>query len=303
MDQFTNTSYKTSVKKLWDPIVSTAEDLQKTAGRLAADGIKTFRAQLGNIPLLSATQATKNDTSPEQDETHYFLVPIQSEPSGYRLYSARVLPDRIGPENTLPKLKVFHLPVEGTAEEIARLLLQQLKSKSLAKINPDSPLADRLELVADEIDKQCLLVSGGLLLVGGVVAIANPFLAAGIVGKALLPGIGSKLSSHGFKHASSWLRSKSRASAESEAEKSARSEVKKLKPETRINPVLALLYKTLHSEENSFDPLLESATLFNENGDNQNTRLGIQATLACYEEEENLPATLNAWLSAIKDWR
>ena len=143
---------------------------------------------------------------------------MQSESSGYRLYSVRVLPDGITPENNLPKFKVFHLPVEGSAGEIAKLLFQQLKAKSLGKLDSNSPLADRLELV-DEIDKQCLLVSGGLLLVGGVVAVANPFLATGIVGKALLPGIDSKLTSHRFKHASNWLRSKSKASAESGAEK------------------------------------------------------------------------------------
>lgn len=283
--------------------MNTAEDVQKTASRLMADGVKFFRSQLGNIPLLSATHAAKNEDSVERDETHYFLVPMQSESSGYRLYSARVLPDGVGPENDLPKLKVFQLPVEGTAEEISRLLLQQLKSKTLANLDPNSPLADRLELVADEIDKQCLLVSGGLLLVGGIVAVANPLLAAGIVAKSLLPGIGTKLSSHGFKHASNWLRSKSKASAENEAEKKARSEVKKLKPETRINPVLALLNKTLHSKKDAFDPLLESTELFNDSKDSQNIRLGIQATLACYEEEEDLPDALRNWLAAIKDWK
>lgn len=208
--------------------MKSADDLQKAASRLMDDGITFFRAKLGSLPLFTSTSAVIDG---DRDETHYFLVPCLSDESGYCLYRTRFLPEGVGPENNLPKARIFQLPAEGTTDHLMELLSRDLKEEQLQSAAFDSPLANRLDAIANEIDQQCTLVSGGLLLVGGVVAISNPLLGAGIAAKSLLPGLGSKVSTHGLRHATDWLQLRKKQSVEKDAEKSAQSEIRKLKPE------------------------------------------------------------------------
>jgi hypothetical protein len=47
--------------------------------------------------------------------------------------------------------------------------------------------------IADEIDYKSNLVSGGLLIIGGAIAITNPLLRMGGAANSLLPSLGAKL--------------------------------------------------------------------------------------------------------------
>lgn len=265
------------------------------------EGITFFRSHLGAIPLLSSTTA---EVGGDRDETHYCLIPDPSEPNGYSLYRTRVLPDGVGPENDLPKARIFQIPAEGTGSHLTELLSKEIKEEHLKTADFDSPLANRLDAVANEIDRQSNLVSGGLLLIGGAIAIANPLLGVGIAAKSLLPGLGSKLSTHGIKHASDWLKSKNSKSLESDAEKMAQSKVRKLKPEIRINPVTQLLEKSIHSKENDFDPSLESASLFKDISTVSDIRIGALAILAVYEktDESKLSNNSKNWIKELQDF-
>jgi len=289
------------MKKLWDPIVKSAEDLQAAASRLVDEGVTFFRAQLGSIPLLSSSKA---EIGGERDETHYFLIPNPEATGSYTLFRTRVLPDGIGPENELPKARIFQLPAQGTTEHLIHLLSVEIQDQHLQKADPESPLAARLENIADEIDKQSNRVSGGLLLIGGAVAIANPLLGVGIAAKSLLPSLGSKLSVHGVKHASSWLRSRNTKAQNSGAQKSAQSEIKKLKPEVRLNPVTQILERALHSQKNDFDPTLESSELFDTTQQINDISLGAKAILTVFDQQENrsLPKPIQSWVNNLRDW-
>lgn len=286
------------MKKLWDPVVKSAGDLQDTANRLLNNGLTFFRAKLGSIPLLSSSSA---EIDGDRDETHYFLVPNLTEKGGYCLYRTRFLPDGIGPQNDLPKSRIFQLPASGTADHLTDLLSRELKEQQLQSANFDSPLANRLDAIADEIDHQSNLVSGGLILVGGVVAITNPLLGAGIAVKSLIPGLGSKISIHGVKHASDWLKSRKKQSLEKEAGSSAHSKVKKLKPEIRENRVLALLEQTLNSSSGDFDPMIASGNLFSNPEDSRDIRLAAQAVSTVYEERGQLSPPLYDWIKHLDD--
>ena len=289
------------MKNLWDPIVKSAEDLQATASRLVDDGISFFHTQLGSIPLLSSSKA---EIGGERDETHYFLIPSPEATGGYALFRTRILPDGIGPENDLPKARIFQLPAQGTTEHLIRLLSAELQDKHLQKTDPESPLATRLESIADEIDKQSNRVSGGLLLIGGAIAISNPLLGVGIAAKSLLPSLGSKLSVHGVKHASSWLRSRNTQAQNSKAQKSAQSEIKKLKPEVRLNPVTQILEQALHSQKSDFDPTLESSALFDTTEQIDDISLGAKAILTVFDSQQNhsLPKPIQSWIKNLRDW-
>lgn len=242
------------MRQVIDPVVKTAADLTAASKRIIEDGVKFFRGSLGKIPLFSSVIARNSDEVIERDETHYYLVPYRLSECGYALYTERVLPHGTGPENDLVKARVFHLPAKGTLSVMEALLSAQLKDKHRQQINDDTPLANRLDLIAEEIDKQSNIVTGGLILIGGAVALANPLLGVGIAAKALLPTLGSKLSKHGINHVTDWLRDKKMKSSDIEAAAQAAKEIKRLKPEISMNETLALLEESLATPDESHDP-------------------------------------------------
>lgn len=286
------------MKKLWDPVVRSADDLKKTANRLLDGGMEFFSAKLGSLQLLSSGTAAVGG---ERDETHYFLVPTIEEHGNYSLYRIRSLPNGVGPQNDLPKTRIFQLPACGTESHLIDLLTRELTEEQLKGTDFDSPLADRLETIADEIDHQSNLVSGGLILIGGAVAIANPLLGLGIAANSLLPGLGSKLTTHGMKHASDWLRGRRRKAAESEAETSAQKESKKLTPEIRQNPLLSILEQTIHDRYGEFDPMVESREIWNHPTQFTDLKLGLQAIGAVHEDRRALSPVLANWISHLEE--
>jgi hypothetical protein len=132
-----------------------------------------------------------------------------------------VLPEGVGPKNELPKRRVFHLPSGVSEERLEELLEQQIAGRKLASAEKGSDLADRVDEIAAEIDAKSNLVTGGLLLIGGAVAIANPVVGVGIAAKALLPGVGGVLSKFGAKALGGALRGHKESKVEKEAEKAA----------------------------------------------------------------------------------
>ncbi|MDA7929420.1 hypothetical protein N9B63_01115 [Akkermansiaceae bacterium] len=281
------------MKKLWNTVVQSAEDLQKTAGRLLDGGMKFFRSKLGTLPLLSSGTAFVGGV---RDETHHFLVPTFQEEGNYALYRIRSLPNGVGPENDLPKARIFQLPASGTKNHLINLLTHELTDEQFKGIDPDSPLVDRLETIADEIDYQSNLVSGGLVIIGGAIAIANPLLGAGIAAKSLLPGLGAKLTTHGVKHASDWLRERRKKAAKTKAQTSARKEANAGTPEIRQHPLLSILEKTIHDRNGYFDHVMESRNLWDDPTQLNNLRLRIQAIGVVHENRKALSPVLDNWM-------
>lgn len=251
------------MRKLIDPAIRSAKELSLTAKRIAEDGLENFRGQLGNIPFFSSVKIIESNALKGRDETHYFLVPYRLAQSGYALFTQRVLPDGVGPSNALPKARIFHLPDEGAITTIEMLAADQIKEQKLENIDSSAPLADRLDLLAEEIDSQSNKITGGLVIIGGVVAIANPVLGLGIAAKALLPTVTSKLSKHGINHVSDWLRDRKVKSLEETASNAAQKEIKKLAPEIMSDPVLRLLEESLSTSDVSYDPSIPFASMMN----------------------------------------
>jgi hypothetical protein len=286
------------VKRLWDPILKSAEDFQDTAGRMLDSGISFFKTKFGTFSLLSSSEAVVGG---DRDETHYFLVPSLREKKGYCLYRLRVLPEGVGPQNDLPKARLFQLPAVGTQDHLTDLLTEELKDEQLQNSPSESNLANRLDVIADEIDHQINLVSGGLLLIGGVVAIANPLLGIGIAAKSLIPGLGAKLSTHGVRHASDWLRNRGKKAADTAAHKTAKAEVEKLKPEVRENKLLGILETSLHTPDGDFDAIIASRNLWDDPADFPELRLGIQAICAVYENRDDTSPLLSRWINHLEE--
>jgi len=246
------------MKQIFDPVLRTANDLSETARRITDDGIRLFRSSLGKLPLLSSVRAIESSEIEGRDETHYFLVPFRLSESGYTLFTQRVLPEGTAPENILPKARVFHLPQESSIESLETLITDQLKENNLKNLGSSALIADRLDMVAEEIDSQSNLITGGLVVIGGVVAVVNPLMGVGIAAKAILPTLGSKLSKHGINHLSDWLRDKKQQSNEKTATADAIKEIKRLPAEIEISSALALLEETVSTKDPSPKKLLSS---------------------------------------------
>jgi len=226
-------------------------------------GVSFVRSSLSGLPLLSSVIASGRTRDVARDETHYFLVPYRVESCGYVLFAIKRVPEGYGTDALresmkLPKVRVFHLPLDGAEKQIERMVMAGIASATAAPVADGSPaLADRLRTMADEIDKQSGRVTGGLVVIGGIAAIANPLLGVAIAAKALLPSVGAAASREGLRHVadrvSAWAgQRKEREQKEKiEAEYRAGGEVL-----TVVNPLLQALEQAVTTTEQTYDPLL-----------------------------------------------
>ncbi|MBK1830949.1 hypothetical protein JIN77_09450 [Verrucomicrobiaceae bacterium R5-34] len=298
------------MKQIFDPVVSTATDLAEAAKKVADDGIGYFRSRIGSLPLVASVLAQETSELTDRDESHYFLVPYRLSPCAYALVTRRVLPIGVGPENALPKARIFHLPAEGTAATLEALITEQLSKENKSSMDFSAPLVDRLDLMADEIDKQSNLITGGLVVIGGVVAVVNPLLGVGIAAKAILPTLSSKLSKHGLNHVSDWLRTRKVEKDQQQAIVQATKELKRIQPEIVVDHTLALLEESLASEDPHHDPQLPCSSQLDTPGEALKLKLTAQAISDVYatcladassHREAKLHAPDLAWLQSLNE--
>jgi hypothetical protein len=246
-----------------DKIVNTAQDVKELASRLVADGASFLRSSIGSLPLITGTRVMEISGDLPADETHYFLVPFRSAPDGYAVSIQHALPEGYGLANDLPKVRIFHLPSGSARERMEEILVRNLGKKYREENAADanSEIAGRIERIAAEIDKQSERVTGGLLVIGGVVAIANPLLGVGIAAKALFPSVGSKVTNEALRFVSEKLRISAKRGADEKAAQVAATEVEKLKPVVHTNPLLALLETAVSNDSPDFDPSAQHCDL------------------------------------------
>ncbi len=220
-----------------------------------ADGASFVRASVGRVPLFASVEASVQHDDVARDETHYFLIPTPFSEAGYALYNVRRLPEGYAAANDLPELRVFHLPGPGGEATLESLVLANHVGPA---IDDDTTFADRLSIVADEIDRHGRQVTGGLLVIGGVVALANPLLGVGIAAKAVFPSVGALLSREGLKLAGDRLKSWGRNRRVAQQENEAKKAIRLVPSKAFVNPILADLERALRTDEAEFDPSFDT---------------------------------------------
>ncbi len=80
---------------------------------------------------------------------------------------------------TLPKRRVLHLPCLEAEAMLRSLLIRQAQTEELSKPSQGKSMGDRARELADYIDVLDDRIFGGVLLIGGLVAIFNPLAGAG----------------------------------------------------------------------------------------------------------------------------
>ena len=242
----------TILKKLTEGV----SDAGVLARSITESGLRSVNEVFRGTKIFGALSAA-SDENVDYDETHYLLIPLLGGDKDYAIYTKRILPPGIGDTNSLPKARIFHVPDETGKELLEQELTASIVSDRLSHDAGSSELADMLEEIADQIDNQTSKLSGGMLLIGGAVAVVNPLLGVGIAAKALLPSIGAKASKIGADYVGGKLRNRNKSSALNKGQKDAKNEVRKLKPRIYSNSIIRSLETILTNPQTDFDPVLD----------------------------------------------
>ncbi len=231
--------------ELWSQCVRRLREAPDAALEWGRSGVAYLRSSIGSLPFLAATSVDTAAGNPERDETHYFLVPDPAQTEGFTLAERRRLPEGTGAVNSLLKVRIFHVHDPAAVAVLEDRLAGKISGEKLGPAGLEQDLAIRLESIGEEIDRQSHWVTGGLILIGGAVAVANPLLGVGIAAHAILPELGAKLAKFGFGAAADTVKRMSGSWRTSSARKEAASEVKRMKPELVTDPVLVFLNRMI----------------------------------------------------------
>ncbi|MEM7477418.1 MAG: hypothetical protein AAF483_20735 [Planctomycetota bacterium] len=258
-------------------------------------GVGYAQAAVGNLWVFGSTESSESYGDEKVDEKHYLLIPDRRSAEGYSLYVVRCLPEGVPPINDLPKRRLFHLPNEHALPTVEALLLDQAREKASADGPTKGSIGTRLNDLADQIDQLDGRIFGGVLLIGGLVALINPVAGAAIAVKALLPSIGLIFSKFGLRYVGDTAESKDVESQVRSAEKKVLKQFKESGTSSLVNPMLSQLDKALDTTEFEYDPLLEfdrEALDFPEADRERYFKLTCQAISNAYEEVLEKP---NLW--------
>lgn len=226
---------------------------------IAGAGVGYVTELVGSLRLFGST--TVSDSKQKFDERHYLLVPDTRSEDGYSLVVTRCLPEGVPPINELPKRRILHLPSAEAEAMLRSLLIRQAQAEELSKPTQGKTIADRARELADYIDALDDRVFGGVLLIGGLVAIFNPLAGAAIAAKSLIPSLGMLASKYGlrvaeesFSHADMQRRAK-------QAEKDVLNQFRGSQTQQYVNAILAITDRAIRTAEDEFDPMLELHTL------------------------------------------
>jgi hypothetical protein len=230
-----------AMQEIWSQCLARLKTAPDAALEWGKSGVAFLRSSIGNLPFLAATSVDSAAGNPQRDESHYFLVPDPAEPAGFTLAERRRLPEGTGPVNSMPKLRVFHVHDPAALAILEERLAGKISAGRPREKGMEEDVASRLEAMGEEIDRQSHWVTGGLIVVGGAVAIANPLLGIGIAANALFPKIGGTFAKFGFGAAADAIKKAGASWRESGARRDAAGEVKRMKAELCVDPVLAFL--------------------------------------------------------------
>ena len=201
-------------------------------------GFGVLQSSLGGIPFFGATATSKLYDHTQFDEKHYFLIPDATSDDGYSLYVMRSLPAGVPPINDLEKRRLLHLPSEGALPMLEHIVIKDARERASADAVPNNFVSSNLDSLIDEIDKVDGKVFNGVLLLGGLVALANPLAGAAVAMKAAVPSIGLIVSKYGLKAVSETATNMDVARQIKRAEKDVKTQFKSAKTVSVINPVL-----------------------------------------------------------------
>ena len=148
-------------------------------------------------------------------------------------------------------------------------------------------MGNRLNDIADQIDRLDGKVFNGVLLIGGLVALINPLAGAAVAMKALIPSIGMLLSKYGLKYAGDTANAMEVSQRIRSAEKEVLQQFRGTGTDSMVNPLLSQLDRALETDECEYDPIMEfdaSALNFGQRDRDRLFKLTCEAIFNTYED-------------------
>jgi len=217
-------------------------------------GLSTLKEMVNGLPIIVSNEKSEKYNDQPFDEKHYFVIPYALSDYGFALHTMRCLPDNVPDINNLPKRRVFHFPNEHSENMLKKYMLESAQAiiKERSKDQPNT-----LESLADDIDSIGKKLTYGMLVVGGVAALANPVVGAAIAAKALLPGVSGVINKYGIRSSGKILKEYSLEKSFKESETYIDEEFKGSNTLQIINPILQELELLLRTTESQHDPLID----------------------------------------------
>lgn len=225
---------------IFSPVKELGEGLLNQVGKGVNGGIGLVTTTFGAIPFIGSTETSDAYDGNLWDERHYFLVPDDKTEQGFAIHVMRCLPKGVPPINELPKRRLVHLPNEHALPMLKEKLLVAAR-RDASEHNDGNFVSQNLDNVINEIDKIDDKMFGGVLLVGGLIALVNPLAGAAVALQAAVPSIGLILSKYGLKIASEKVTNMDVANRIKRAEKDVMAQFKQGQTIEIINPVLGNL--------------------------------------------------------------
>ncbi|MFK7820646.1 MAG: hypothetical protein AB8G99_18140 [Planctomycetaceae bacterium] len=236
---------------------SHAAKVTQVATDAVSSGFGYAKEKIGGTWLFGSTEES-NSFVEQFDEKHYFLVPYHLSECQYTLYSLRCLPKRVPPINDLPKRRLFHLPNENAKATVEHLLAMQARQQvETTQIKADA-FGTKLVDLANEIDRIDSKMFNGVLLIGGLVVLANPVTAAVLTAQAMIPSVGLLLSRYGLKYVGESSNNRAVQKEIAKAESNVLKEFRAASTKSLQNPMLAQLDRALSTDVFEYDPMLDT---------------------------------------------
>jgi len=219
-----------------------------------SSGLAVFKEKINGLPIFVSTEKSENYQGVEYDEKHYFFIPYNISDYKFALHTMRCLPVSVPEVNNLPKRRVFHFPNEHSENELKAYMRES--AKDIVQDSSEAKLST-LEALANDIDSLDKKLTYGMLLVGGVAAIFNPLIGAGIAAKALLPGLAGLANKYGLRPVGEKLSKLQLEKEVKDAQDQVTSDFEDSSTLRVINPILQELEFALRTTEAEHDPLLD----------------------------------------------
>lgn len=218
------------------------------------DNITLFKDVVDGLPIFSSLQTSKKYPSEDFDEKHYFVIPYEISEYKFVLHTMRCLPDGIPEINDLPKRRVFHFGNDQAEHALRHYMLDSARNL-VHEQHKDNP--STLESLANDIDALESKLTYGMLLVGGIAAVFNPIVGAGIAAKALLPGAAGIINKYGLRPTGEKISQLQLEKDIKQAEQSITQQFEESDTLWVVNPILQELDFALRTNESQHDPLTD----------------------------------------------
>lgn len=223
-----------------------------TASRL----ISEFDSGMKIVNGVSIFASLERLDNPKQefDEKHYFIIPFYLSETGFSLHIMRSLPSHVSEINALPKRRVFHFPNEHYEAILREYMVSSAKDLSYEK---SAGKLSSLESLANEIDALDSKLTYGMLIIGGIAALFNPLVGAGIAAKAAMPSVSRLLTKYALRPVGKKLTQSHVQQQAKEAEQNVLKQFSESNTLKVTNPILQELEFALRTNERQHDPLID----------------------------------------------